>query len=76
MATITTCDSRHRVKVPAAIPGKQYLPDGLTLIEVPQAESNRLRPRKTKEEILAAIDRSTFEFTASWEEICQETREP
>jgi len=39
VATITTCDSRHRVKVPACVPGRQYIPDGLSLIEVPAASA-------------------------------------
>ena len=76
VATITTCDSRHRVKVPAAIPGRQYIPDGLTLIEVPQAEPAKQRRAMTEEEVEAAIRKSKAKWPGSWQELYALTREP
>jgi hypothetical protein len=76
MATMTTCDSRHRVKVPAAIPGRQYIPDGLTLIEVPQTAPGKPRRRMTREKIRAAMARCKIEVKGSWEELRALTREP
>lgn len=76
VATITTCDSRHRVKVPAAIPGRQYIPDGLKLIEVPQSPVAKPRHPMTEEDVLAAIKASKIEWNGTWQELYAETREP
>lgn len=66
-----TCDELHRVVIPEAIPGQQYVVEGLTLAPVPAK-----RRRKSRAEVMAAIRASKLKFRGSWDEIRAETREP
>lgn len=66
MNAIATCDKRHRLIVRDAIPGRQYLVQGLVIKPFEEPKPAEPLPKMTKEEVLAAIDRSTLRFTASW----------
>ena len=76
MNAIATCDKEHRLIVPDAIPGRQYLVQEMAIELVGKPKQPEPPRNMTKEQVLAAIDRSALRFTASWDEIRAISREP
>lgn len=66
-------DETRRVQLPMLTPGDYFVPQNvgandILLRKVP------VPPRKSKAEILAALDKSPIRFTASWDELKHELR--
>ena len=76
MNSIATCDKKHRLIVRDAEPGKQYLVRGLVLELMEEPKPAKSKRRMTAKEVLAAMDKRPIRFTAEWEDIRKETREP
>lgn len=70
-------DAAKRIRLSVLRPGdyyapEYYSPEEIVLHRVPEPKR---RPRMTKAQVLAAIQRSRLRFNASWDELRLETRE-
>ena len=77
--TVVASDG-NRIRIPGIKPKCQYAlteqGKGWLVEPVPAPPLAPAKRRKTRKETRAAIEGSKIEFTATWEEIRQETREP
>ena len=70
-------DAAKRIRLPVLRPGDYYEPEynGPEEIMLHRVPEPKRKAQMTKAQALAAIERSRLKFTASWDELRQETRE-